>query len=83
MAALVAPRSETYRSGYLLVLLILALGAQVMPTHAQDERVTVRVDGAAVLRVGSLGEIDVATRTQRIEMRIGALLQNPKQSRPP
>ena len=48
------------------------------PVHAQDERVTVRVDGRAVFRVGAAGEQDAATRARAIERRIGTLLQNPE-----
>jgi len=78
IVAVMQQRNRTYRIGHLLMLLLIALVACVAPANAQDERVTVRVDGAAVLRIGPLGELDAATRAQRIETRIGALLQNPQ-----
>jgi small conductance mechanosensitive channel len=61
--------------GWLLLLAVLALLAP-LPAAAQDERVTVRVDGVAVLRVGPLGDVDAATRARRIEGRIAALLDS-------
>ncbi len=73
-----AQRSSECYSRWLLVLVVLLLACDLTLAQAQDERVTARVDGAAVLRVGPLGEIDATPRAQRIETRIGALLQTPQ-----
>ncbi len=56
--------------------LLLLLSLVPLPALAQDERVTVRVDGVAVLRVGPSGDVDAATRARRIESRIAALLDS-------
>jgi small conductance mechanosensitive channel len=44
---------------------------------AQDERVTVRLDGRALFRVGPSADADAATRARRIEGRLATLLENP------
>lgn len=61
----------------ILPLAILLLVNTVVPTRAQEERVTVRVDGSALFRVGPTTEVDAATRARRIEQRIATLLQQP------
>ena len=61
----------------LLPLVILLLASAVWPVGAQDERVTVRVDGRALFRVSATDEVDAATRARRIEQRIATLLQQP------
>lgn len=58
-----------------LTILILAPLLLSSPARAQDERVTVRVDGRALFRVGATGAVDAATRARRIEQRIATLLQ--------
>lgn len=47
--------------------------------HAQtDERVTVRIDGRSVLRLGATEELSPGERSERIEQRIGTLLERPE-----
>ena len=59
------------------VIITAAVLTCMIHTHAQDERVTVRVDGRAVFRVGAAGEQDAGVRARAIERRIQTLLQNP------
>lgn len=72
------------RLGFLLlfVLIVAADGLIGAPAHAQDERVTVRVDGRSVFRVGPAGEDDSGTRARRIERRLATLLENPNSIAP-
>jgi len=44
---------------------------------AQDDRVTVRVDGRAVLRVGAADSTSAAQRALRVERRLTTLLESP------
>ncbi|AFY93065.1 mechanosensitive ion channel family protein [Chamaesiphon minutus] len=44
---------------------------------AQSERVTVRLDGRAVFRVGVVGGLDATARARQIEQRMNRLLENP------
>lgn len=46
--------------------------------HAQDERVTVRLDGRALFRVGPGPDADATARARRIEQRLATLLDNPQ-----
>lgn len=48
------------------------------PVFAQNEAVTVRVDGRALFRVGAAGETNASTRAAQIERRLTTLLQNPQ-----
>lgn len=48
-----------------------------------DERVTLRVDGRSVLRLGSTDELEAQERVARIERRIATLLERPEALRPP
>lgn len=61
-------------------MLLLTLGSlwAAQPARAQDERITVRVDGRALFRVGPTADANAATRAQQIENRINTLLQNPQ-----
>lgn len=59
-----------------LVLLLLGTGSGIVT--AQDERVTVRVDGRPVFRVGPTEELSAEERAERIERRIATLLENPQ-----
>jgi small conductance mechanosensitive channel len=60
---------------YLLIPLVLLTA---YPAFAQQlERVTVRVDGRALFRVGPLDELDSRQRADLIELRIANLLENP------
>lgn len=45
---------------------------------AQDEAVTVRVDGRALFRVGGAGDMSANNRAAQIERRLTTLLQNPQ-----
>jgi len=66
----------------LLFLMLVSLAACLAwtatnnTTHAQAERVTVRVDGRAVFRVGAMGEQTAAERARAVERRLGTLLEN-------
>lgn len=61
-----------------MLLLSLASLSTPPPVTAQDERVTVRVDGRALFRVGPTADADAITRARRIENRIATLLENPQ-----
>lgn len=68
---------------FLLAVLAWTLAAHVAPTAAEAqpaaaERVTVRVDGRAVFRVGRAGDEDAQARADKIERRVEALRQNPQ-----
>ncbi|HSK20400.1 MAG TPA: mechanosensitive ion channel family protein [Longimicrobiales bacterium] len=58
----------------MLAFLLLA----VAPAHGQDDRVTVRLDGRSVFRVGPADTSTAAQRAARIERRLGNLLENPR-----
>jgi small-conductance mechanosensitive channel len=53
------------------------LGGAPLEVLAQDHRVTVRLDGRAVIRVGPTDEVDADARARRIEDRLELLLENP------
>ncbi len=55
----------------LLLTLLLISGA-----GAQVERVTVRLDGRAVFRIGETTELDATARSRQIERRMNRLLEN-------
>ncbi len=63
----------------LLAFATLACGALLLSPSilAQDERVTVRVDGRTLFRVGHSGETAARDRARRIERRLATLLENP------
>lgn len=48
-----------------------------------DERVTLRVDGRSVLRIGSTDELEALGRVARTERRTATLLEQPDALRPP
>ena len=60
-----------------LLAVLLALSTP-HPLAAQDERVTVRLDGRALFRVGPTTDADAATRARRVERRLATLLENPQ-----
>lgn len=60
-----------------LVAALLALSVLPQGVAGQEERVTVRLDGRAVFRVGPSSDADAATRARRIEGRLHLLLDNP------
>ena len=59
------------------VLLLVVCLACATYARAQDERVTVRVDGRTLFRVGEAGDTTARDRARRIESRITTLLENP------
>lgn len=63
-----------------LVMLITAWATIIAPgaVSAQDERVTVRLDGRTVFRVSAMGKTDATARARQIERRMNRLLENPK-----
>ena len=56
---------------------LVMLGGAPLEALAQDHRVTVRLDGRAVIRVGPADEVDADARARRIEDRLELLLENP------
>ena len=62
--------------GLLAALVLLLLAAA--PGRAQDDRVTVRLDGRPVFRVGPDDTSTAAQRAARIERRLGTLLESPR-----
>ena len=65
------------RAGLLITVLALVLIAS-STAIAQQERVTVRVDGRSVFRVGASDLPTAEERARRIERRLGILLENPR-----
>lgn len=59
-----------------LVVALLALSVLPQVAVGQEERVTVRLDGRAVFRVGPSDDADAATRARRVEGRLELLLEN-------
>lgn len=57
-----------------LVLLLLCPASGI----AQDDRVTVRLDGQPLFRVGPTDTISAVQRAARIERRLGTLLESPR-----
>ncbi|MBW4685375.1 MAG: mechanosensitive ion channel family protein [Komarekiella atlantica HA4396-MV6] len=68
-----------------LIMLLTAIVTIIIPgsVSAQDERVTVRLDGRSVLRVSAVGNTDASTRARQIERRMNRLLENPEAIAPP
>lgn len=63
---------------FALLMVLLVLVSSSMPLLAQDERVTVRIDGRPVFRVGPALDADAETRARRIEARVATLLATPE-----
>jgi small conductance mechanosensitive channel len=62
----------------LLCFLVPMVLLTAVPALAQQlDRVTVRIDGRALFRVGPLDELDPRQRADQIEQRIANLLENP------
>lgn len=57
-------------------LALLAVGAA--PSLAQEERVTVRLDGRALFRVSAAEGLEADARARRVERRLVALLERPQ-----
>lgn len=77
-----ADPSNPYRQrGYIalaLVAMVLTLCTPFIETvSAQDERVTVRLDGRSLFRVGPLEDQAASERARQIERRLQTLLENP------
>lgn len=60
-----------------VLLLVLPLAAAPLAAQAGD-RVTVRLDGRAVLRVGPAPGVSAQARAERIERRLATLLETPR-----
>jgi len=73
------------RSVLLLALLIALTITCITPNSvgAQDERVTVRLDGRAMFRVSAVENVDATARARQIERRLSRLLENPTAIAPP
>ena len=73
------------RSVLLLALLIALTITCITPNSvgAQDERVTVRLDGRAMFRVSAVENVDATARARQIERRMSRLLENPTAIAPP
>jgi len=56
------------------VILLLLVGGGA---GAQDERVTIRLDGRALFRVGALDDMPAGERARQAERRLSRLLENP------
>ncbi|MBD2307232.1 mechanosensitive ion channel family protein [Chroococcidiopsis sp. FACHB-1243] len=69
--------------GWLLLFAILT--TTIIPTWvgAQDERVTVRLDGRSVFRISAVENNDAQARARQIERRMNRLLENPEAIAPP
>ncbi|MBW4666044.1 MAG: mechanosensitive ion channel family protein [Cyanomargarita calcarea GSE-NOS-MK-12-04C] len=61
------------------MLLLAILIATIIPVSvgAQDERVTVRLDGQSVFRVSAIENTDATARARQVERRLARLLENP------
>ena len=62
---------------------LLAILLFLPSAAAQSERVTVRLDGRAVFRVGAVGGLEATARARQIERRMNRLLENPDAIAPP
>ena len=64
---------------WLLLLMLLIVINITIPDSvaAQDERVTVRLDGRAVFRVSAIDNTNASDRARQIERRLNRLLENP------
>lgn len=64
---------------WVLLLSILIVTPIIMPNsvRAQDERVTVRLDGRALFRVSAIDNTSASDRARQIERRMNRLLENP------
>ncbi len=62
------------------LLLFTILTTTIIPSsvRAQDERVTVRLNGRSVFRVSAVENNDAQARAQQIERRMNRLLENPE-----
>lgn len=67
----------------LLLVLLTAIIITPVSVGAQDERVTVRLDGRSVFRVSELEDTDATARARQIERRMNRLLENPQAIAPP
>ena len=65
------------RQTLLGLMTLLAIASVPLEAAGQEHRVTVRLDGRAVIRVGPTVDVDADTRARRIEGRLELLLENP------
>ncbi len=72
-------------TSWLLLFVILIATTITIPNsvEAQDERVTVRLDGRAVFRVSAVENTNASVRAKQIERRMNRLLENPTAISPP
>ncbi len=70
---------KSIRFGILFSVFFSAIAFFAAPTvFAQDETVTVRVDGRSLFRVGGAGNTTAANRAAQIERRLNSLLEKPE-----
>jgi len=70
----------------LLLALLIAITITCITLNsagAQNERVTVRLDGRAMFRLSAVENVDATARALQIERRISRLLENPTAIAPP
>lgn len=68
---------------FLLTFLIAISVTMPNSVRAQDERVTVRLDGRALFRVSAVDNTNASDRARQIERRMNRLLENPTAISPP
>lgn len=68
---------------FLLTILIVISITIPNSVRAQDERVTVRLDGRALFRVSAVDNTKASDRARQIERRMNRLLENPTAISPP
>ncbi|WP_225225441.1 mechanosensitive ion channel family protein [Komarekiella delphini-convector] len=68
---------------FLLTILIVITITLPNSVRAQDERVTVRLDGRALFRVSAVDNTKASDRARQIERRMNRLLENPTAISPP
>ena len=68
---------------FLLSILIVTSITIPNSVRAQDERVTVRLDGRALFRVSAVDNTKASDRARQIERRMNRLLENPTAISPP
>lgn len=71
-------RARCRRLGVVLLGALALLLTCVTSAHAQDDRVTVRLDGRPMFRVGPADTSTASERALRIERRLATLLESPR-----
>lgn len=70
-------RARARRLGCRAAAASLAVMVATLPSVAQDDRSTVRIDGRSVLRLGPSGAVTAPERASNAERRLALLLENP------